>query len=90
MLCRKVLAISQVIVHENYTSEESRNDIALLRTSMNAKPTFMFKCSPLGERVDLFLYPPACLPSEGQSFEGQPGKAYVEFGVWEILKCPTS
>ena len=90
MLCRKVLAISQVIVHENYTSEEARNDIALLRTSIKAKPTYILKCSPLGERVDLFLYPPACLPSEGQSFEGQPGKAYVEFGVWEILKCLTS
>ena len=36
--------------------------------------------------MDLFLYPAACLPSEGQSFEGQPGKAYGEFGVWEIKK----
>ena len=84
------MALSQVIVHESYTTIEHRNDIALLRTSMKAKPTFIFKCSPLGERVDLFLYPPACLPSEGQSFEGQPGKAYGEFEVWEIKKCPTS
>ena len=39
-----------------------------------------------GERVDLLTFPPACLPSHGQSFAGEPeGRVAGEFS-----SCPTN
>ena len=34
-----------------------------------------------GERVDLVSYPPVCLPSHGQTFDGSLGTVYGHFNV---------
>jgi hypothetical protein len=65
---RKTIQVRDVIVHEEYKTENKRDDIALLKLSKHVfHPLFHF--FSLGERVDLFLYPPVCLPYLGQDFE---------------------
>ena len=66
-----------VIVHEEYKTENKRDDIALLKLSKHLFHT-LFLFSFLGERLDLFLYPPVCLPYLGQDFEGQDASVYGE------------
>ena len=50
-----------VIVHPDYDSHTTNNDIALLK---------------LAEEVDLSIYTPACLPASSADYVGQTAKVY--------------
>ena len=60
---RKTVGVSKIIRHQNYSTEDSSNDIALFK---------------LKEEVDLNVYTPACLPEIGQSFVGAKAWVYGE------------
>ena len=49
------------IVHPNYDTSTTNNDIALLK---------------LAEAVDLSIYTPACLPASSVDYVGQTAKVY--------------
>ena len=57
---RKV-AIRKVIIHYDYNIATPWRDIALLK---------------LAERVDLFDFPPVCLPGQDDSFNNMTGMVY--------------
>jgi len=57
---RKRISVSDVFIHENFTSGEPTDDIALIR---------------IDERVNLSLYPPVCLPMDTNN-EGGSGHVY--------------
>jgi hypothetical protein len=65
-LSRKVLTISEYIIHPRYKALTAHcggysNDIALLK---------------LTESVDLTTYTPACLPAQGTDYTGQKSWVY--------------
>ena len=74
----------EVIVHEDYnrTGDSHANDIALLRLSKDFKCSIILLKFP-GERVDLFDFPPVCLPSQEQdiSLIGKTASVYGESSV---------
>ena len=53
-------------------------------SSQFSRATLSSKCPPVpsllptGERVDLFTYPPVCLPSQEDDFEGKEASVYGE------------
>ena len=57
---RREVSVS-VIVHPDYDSHTTNNDIALLK---------------LVEEVDLSIYTPACLPASSADYVGQTAKVY--------------
>ena len=77
----------EVFVHEDYNREREghANDIALLRLSKDLKCSIiLFKLLKFpGERVDLFDFPPVCLPSQEQviSLIGKTASVYGESPV---------
>jgi secreted trypsin-like serine protease len=60
-LTQQKVSVSKVLIHKDYNGTSHENDIALLK---------------LGERVDLFTFPPACLPGQNDSFTGRNGSVY--------------
>ena len=74
-------------MHEDYNREGEghANDIALLRLSKDFKcASFLFRLFKLtGERVDLFDFPPVCLPSQEEviSLIGKAASVYGESSV---------
>jgi hypothetical protein len=62
-LTQQKVPVSKVLIHKDYNKTSHENDIALLK---------------LGERVDLFTFPPACLPGQNDSFTGRNGSVYGE------------
>merc|ERR1712059_160175 len=58
---RKVVSVEMIIGHEDYFSTDQGEDIAVLK---------------LAEEVDLNIYTPVCLPSQGADFAGQTGWTY--------------
>ena len=61
LFIRKVVRLAEIITHPQYNDFTSQNDIALLK---------------LAESVDLNIYSPACLPTQGTDFTGQKGWVY--------------
>ena len=55
------MPVSKVIIHPDYNTTEHWRDIALLK---------------LAERVDLFDFPPVCLPGQDDSFNNMTGMVY--------------
>ena len=76
-LPRKV-TVTKILVHENYNSTSHEHDLALLRLS---------ECPPgpacAGGRVDLVAYPPACLPDQDTTYEGE--QATVAGGAHQLV-----
>ena len=71
-LLRKV-SVSKVIIHLDYNTTEHWRDIALLK---------------LTERVDLFDFPPACLPGQDETFNERRGRVYGKaFSLDIYLLC---
>jgi len=58
---RKVVAIDEIVIHPSYDPSGYPYDIALLK---------------LAEEVDLAMWSPACLPTQGTDFAGQNGWVY--------------
>ena len=69
-------------VHEDFDriGKGHANDIALLKLSEYITFSFAFFTFLPGERVDLFAYPPVCLPSQElvTRFEGKTAFVYGE------------
>ena len=114
LLPRKRITVKEVIVHDDYRTENQTDDIALLKlseylsdiiycqvvSSEFSRIPLSSKCPPVpsllppGERVDLFTYPPVCLPGQEQDFVGKEASVYGEedtfyesaFLSWS-LKC---
>ena len=72
-LTPRELHVAEVVLHKDFNYTQQVNDIALLKTSEyfchiaafnNHNKKSCFK----GEQVDLFDFPPVCLPKLGQSF----------------------
>ena len=73
---RKRIKVRKVIVHENFTS--SGNDIALLQLGKKNPPSLTQVCPVSEDRVDLSVFSPVCLPSNGADFIGQNAYVYGE------------
>ena len=69
-LPRKV-PVSKVIIHHDYNTTEHWRDIALLK---------------LTERLDLFDFPPACLPGQDETFNERRGLVYGKALTLHIFK----
>ena len=88
LLPRKRIPVREVIVHEDYRTDGQTDDIALLKLSeylslyiqhTGRRSGILFiPILPPGERVDLFTYPPACLPGQEQGFVGKDASVYGE------------
>ena len=72
-LTPRELHVAEVVLHKDFNYTQQVNDIALLKTSEyfchiaafnNHNKNSCFK----GEQMDLFDFPPVCLPKLGQSF----------------------
>ena len=73
---RKRIKVRKVIVHENFTT--SGNDIALLQLGKKNSPSLTQVCPFPEDRVDLSVFSPVCLPSNGADFIGQGSFVYGE------------
>ena len=73
---RKRIKVRKVIVHENFTT--SGNDIALLQLGKKNLPSLTQVCPFPEDRVDLSVFSPVCLPSNGADFIGQNASVYGE------------
>ena len=73
---RKRIKVRKVIVHENFTT--SGNDIALLQLGKKNPLSLTQVCPFPEERVDLSVFSPVCLPSNGADFIGQNASVYGE------------
>ena len=73
---RKRIKVRKVIVHENFTT--SGNDIALLQLGKKNLPSLTQVCPFPEDRVDLSVFSPVCLPSNGADFIGQTASVYGE------------
>jgi len=60
-ITKRVREVSEIIKHPNYSASTRNNDIALIK---------------LSEPVDLNVYTPACLPKDGENFDGKNAWVY--------------
>ena len=96
--------MSKVVVHEDFSTHvndiallklgEFISSTSLKFLSNNSQiylSLFHFECLInfiTEERVNLFKYPPACLPGDGKSFSV--GSAAFVYGGWEMCPIPVN
>ena len=70
------MPVAELIVHLDNNITHKIHDIALLKLGMKWYSNLYGFIQIKGERVDLTKFPPVCLPSHGQNFDGSLGMVY--------------
>ena len=67
------MSVSKIVVHPAYKEDIGTGDIALLKLGeFKCFQRTIYTFTP-GERVDMTMFPPVCLPKRTDTFENKDG-----------------